>query len=108
MASLKLNSKVIATQTGADNPVFASSNFTGMIAPFAMSTAPSGWLTCDGSAVSRSTHSNLFSAIGTTWGTGDGSTTFNVPDLRGAFLRATGTHGTVNMPDGNDFAGPSV
>lgn len=60
---------------------------TGMIAPFAMSTAPTGWLECDGSAVSRTTYSDLFTALGTTHGVGDGSTTFNVPDLRGEFIR---------------------
>lgn len=56
----------------------------GMVFDFAGPTAniPSGYLACDGSAVSRSTYSALFSAIGTTWGAGDGSTTFNVPDLR--------------------------
>lgn len=59
----------------------------GAVQSFAMSAAPSGWLDCDGSAVSRTTYSNLFSAIGTTFGTGDGSTTFNVPDLRGEFIR---------------------
>ena len=60
---------------------------TGMIAPFAMSTAPTGWLECDGSAVSRATYANLFAALGTTHGVGDGSSTFNVPDLRGEFIR---------------------
>jgi microcystin-dependent protein len=59
----------------------------GMIAPFAMSTAPTGWLECDGSAVSRTTYADLFTALGTTHGSGDGSTTFNVPDLRGEFIR---------------------
>jgi microcystin-dependent protein len=47
------------------------------------STAPAGWLLCDGSAVSRTTYANLFAVIGTTFGAGDGSTTFNLPDLRG-------------------------
>jgi microcystin-dependent protein len=60
---------------------------TGMIAPFAMSTAPTGWLSCDGAAISRATYARLFAAIGTTWGVGDGSTTFNKPDFRGRFLR---------------------
>lgn len=60
---------------------------TGMIAPFAMSTAPTGWLECDGSAVSRTTYAVLFAALSTTHGVGDGSTTFNVPDLRGEFIR---------------------
>lgn len=45
--------------------------------------APAGWLLCDGSAISRDEYSRLYAAIGTTWGAGDGSTTFNIPDLRG-------------------------
>lgn len=56
---------------------------SGMIMEFGGSTSPSGWLTCDGSAVSRSTYAALFAAIGTAYGTGDGSTTFNLPDFRG-------------------------
>jgi len=55
----------------------------GAVIPYAGSTAPAGWLLCDGAAVSRTTYANLFNLIGTTYGTGDGSTTFNVPDLRG-------------------------
>lgn len=47
------------------------------------STAPTGWLICDGSAVSRTTYAALFAIIGTTYGAGNGSTTFNLPDLRG-------------------------
>lgn len=59
----------------------------GAIIPFAMGTAPSGWLVCNGAAVSRTTYSALFAAIGTTYGAGNGSTTFNLPDLRGEFIR---------------------
>ena len=59
----------------------------GMIAPFGMSSAPTGWLECDGSAISRTTYATLFTAVGTTHGVGDGSTTFNLPDLRGEFIR---------------------
>lgn len=55
----------------------------GSIQAYAGSTAPSGWLLCQGQAVSRTTYSNLFDIIGTTYGAGDGSTTFNLPDLRG-------------------------
>jgi microcystin-dependent protein len=51
--------------------------------PFAGSSAPSGWLLCDGSAVSRTTYAALFAVIGTIYGAGNGSTTFNLPDLRG-------------------------
>lgn len=56
---------------------------TGLVAPFAGSTAPAGWLLCDGAAVSRETYAALFAAIDTVYGTGDGTTTFNLPDLRG-------------------------
>ena len=59
----------------------------GMVAPFGMSSAPTGWLECDGSAISRTTYATLFTAVGTTHGVGDGSTTFNLPDLRGEFIR---------------------
>lgn len=56
---------------------------TGIVVPYGGSTAPTGWLMCYGQAVSRSTYANLFAVIGTTFGAGNGSTTFNVPDLRG-------------------------
>ncbi len=59
----------------------------GEVAFFAMSTAPAGWLKANGAAVSRTTYAALFAAIGTMFGSGDGSTTFNLPDLRGEFLR---------------------
>ncbi|MCW9039385.1 MAG: phage tail fiber protein [Rhodospirillales bacterium] len=55
----------------------------GSVIMFAGSTPPAGWLACDGAVVSRDTYADLFAAIGTAWGTGDGSTTFNLPDLRG-------------------------
>lgn len=55
----------------------------GAIQAFGGETAPEGWLICDGSAVSRETYLDLFKVIGTTYGSGDGSTTFNLPDLRG-------------------------
>ena len=62
----------------------------GAVMPFAMNSAPSGWLAADGTAVSRSTYATLFAAISTTHGAGDGSTTFNLPDLRGIFVRGSG------------------
>ena len=73
---------------GAGNtaPAIAGTDYlgvtSGLIFDYAGITAPSGYLLCDGSAVSRVTYADLFNAIGTTWGVGDGSTTFNVPDLR--------------------------
>lgn len=59
---------------------------TGTVSAFAGSTAPSGYLLCNGNAISRTTYATLFSAIGTTYGTGNGSTTFNLPDLRGRVI----------------------
>lgn len=75
----KLNSSVTLVPTGA-------------VMPFAMSSAPSGWLAANGAAVSRTTYAGLFAAIGTTYGTGDGSSTFNLPDLQGYFVRGAGTN----------------
>ena len=59
---------------------------SGALMPFAGTSAPTGFLLCDGSAVSRSTYATLFSAISTTYGSGDGSSTFNLPDLRGRVI----------------------
>jgi len=60
---------------------------SGSIMPFAGSTAPLGWMLCDGSQISRTTYAALFTAISSAWGNGDGSTTFHLPDFRGRFLR---------------------
>ena len=59
----------------------------GGVAHFAMSTAPTGWLKCNGALVSRTTYAALFAAIGTTFSAGDGVTTFGLPELRGEFIR---------------------
>lgn len=59
----------------------------GTVAPFKGGTVPTGWLLCDGLAVSRTTYAALYDLIGTSEGIGDGSTTFNLPDLRGYFIR---------------------
>ena len=90
----KLNSSVTLVPTGA-------------VMPFAMNSAPSGWLAANGTAVSRTTYAALFAAIGTTYGTGDGNSTFNLPDLRGYFVRGAGTNsdgiaaGTFGTKQGN-------
>ena len=60
---------------------------SGAVFYFAASTAPTGYLKADGTAISRTTYADLFAVVGTTYGSGDGSTTFNLPDLRGEFLR---------------------
>ena len=59
----------------------------GSVLPFPTSAVPSGWLQCNGANVSRSTYATLFAVLGTAYGSGDGSSTFAVPDLRGEFVR---------------------
>jgi len=79
----------------------------GAVMPFAMNSAPAGWLAADGTAVSRSTYATLFAAISATHGSGDGSTTFNLPDLRGIFVRGSGSQtisGTENITYTKTFA----
>lgn len=71
---------------------------SGVVLPFAGTTAPAGFLLCNGAAVSRSTYGNLFQAIGTVHGAGDGSTTFHLPDYRGRFLRGADA-GAARDPD---------
>ena len=66
----------------------------GIVQAFAGTTIPNGWLLCDGSAVSRTTYANLFAVISTTYGSGDGSTTFNLPDLVDKFVEGSATAGT--------------
>ena len=65
----------------------SKTDLIGEVAFFARTTPPSGWLKANGAAISRTTYAALFAAIGTTFGAGDGRTTFNLPDLRGEFLR---------------------
>lgn len=67
----------------------------GVVQAFAGPTTPQGWLLCDGSAVSRTDYADLFAVIGTTFGTGDGSTTFNLPNLVDKFVEGSSTAGTV-------------
>lgn len=74
----------------------------GSVFSFATSTVPTGYLECNGAAVSRSTYASLFSAISTTWGVGDGSSTFNLPDLRGQFVR--GWDNSAGVDSGRSFA----
>lgn len=108
---------------GGINPVDAgiaavssvtSDMFVGMIASFGMETPPDGWHICNGGEYSLANYPELYAVIGTTWGeltdgSGDtGDTHFRVPDLRGAFLRGTGTHSSSQMVDENNYSGPSV
>jgi len=108
-AQVGVSSGSVVTEAGTqtltnktlDAPSFSNAVFTGdgsaltgivatasgAISAFAFTSVPTGWLECDGSTVSRTTYSDLFTAIGDTFGAGDGSTTFAIPDLRGEFLR---------------------
>lgn len=70
---------------------------TGAVVPFGGSTVPAGFLLCNGQAVSRETYAGLFTVIGTTYGAGDGSTTFEVPDLRQRFPLGKSTSGTGSV-----------
>jgi microcystin-dependent protein len=83
----------------------ASSVPTATVLAFAASTVPAGYLLCDGTAVSRSTYATLFAAIGTAHGAGNGSTTFNVPDLRGRV--PVGVDGSAGRLASNDALGQS-
>jgi len=77
--------------------VWPDANNVGDIKMTACTTAPSKWLICDGSAVSRTVYADLFASIGTAYGEGDGTSTFNLPDLRGRF--AIGKESTTNLGD---------
>lgn len=68
----------------------------GVIEMFAGSTAPNGWLVCNGTTVSRKTYSDLFKVIGTTYGAGNSNDTFTLPDMRGRFAMGAGTGTGLN------------
>lgn len=71
----------------SDETYNPNNDMVGMVSAFAANSAPTGWLAANGSLVSRITYARLFSRIGTTFGAGDGSTTFALPDMRGEFVR---------------------
>lgn len=75
------------TADGISTPQLSAGNIVGQVCFFAMLTPPTGFLKCNGAAVSRTTYADLFAAIGTLYGPGNGTTTFNLPDARGEFLR---------------------
>ena len=86
-----------ATNDGDGNEIASTylPAVVGAVVAFAGSTSPDGWLLCDGSAVSRTTYAALFAVIGTTYGSGDGSTTFALPNLTNKFIQGSSTAGTV-------------
>jgi microcystin-dependent protein len=79
VSNTAISGTIIGTQLG--------SGITGQVSFFAFSSVPTGWIKANGAAISRTTYASLFAVISTTYGVGDGTTTFNVPDLRGEFLR---------------------
>ncbi|URK19427.1 tail fiber protein [Thalassospira sp. GO-4] len=81
-----INTLISGGGNGGGNTVIIGSEI-GTVSAFAMPTAPEGWLVCDGSAISRTDYADLFATIGTVWGAGDEISTFNLPDLRGEFVR---------------------
>lgn len=82
------NSVIVASDLGPVSDAATEAAPPGVISYTAASSAPTGWLKANGAAVSRTTYAKLFAAIGTDYGPGDGSTTFNVPDLRGYHIRS--------------------
>ena len=84
----------INAATGASAP-------TGAIIAFGASSAPSGWLLCNGAAVSRTTYSALFGVIGTNYGVGDGSTTFNVPSMANNLPMGAGSNVALGASAGS-------
>lgn len=103
--SLANNDRVVVARQGAQLVVLAlfgrvDTNPVGTILEYAGASAPTGYLLCDGSAVSRTAYAALYTLIGTTYGAGDGSTTFNLPDRRGrvgvGVGTATGAAGATN------------
>jgi microcystin-dependent protein len=79
-----------------DSPVL-----TGMLMMWSTGVAPTGWILCDGSAINRTTYADLFAVIGTSFGSGDGSTTFNVPDYRNKMPIGAGSTYSVGSTGGS-------
>lgn len=93
-ATTAVNAQTANNATNSDtldgshkDDIIAAASPAGSVTAFAGSIVPTGWLKCNGAAVSRTTYAALFGAIGVTYGNGDGISTFNLPDLRGEFIR---------------------
>jgi microcystin-dependent protein len=112
-ANLQAATKKYVDDEVAGIPAATDLTPAGTVIYTARSTAPTGYLKANGAAVSRTTYATLFSAIGTTYGGGDGSTTFNLPDLRGEFVRGlddgrgVDTSRTLGSSQGDATAMPS-
>lgn len=88
LTSPKINEDVALTATATQ---LNNISISGLIQMYGGSSAPTGWLLCNGAAISRTTYSALFAVISTTYGVGDNFTTFNLPDFRGVFPKGAGT-----------------
>lgn len=88
-----LQAKLLANRT---NFLRTHLYIPGEIKSFAFSAVPTGYLVCNGQAVSRTTYADLFAAVGVVFGPGNGTTTFNIPDLRGQFLRGWSNLGPID------------
>lgn len=99
-------SEALSGATGAWlllNPTPPATELPGFIKSFGGVNVPNGYLSCDGTAVSRTTYAQLFTAVGTAWGIGNGTTTFNVPDLRDDFVRGASPTLTVGTKQTDDI-----
>jgi microcystin-dependent protein len=90
------SSTKVPTTAWVQTAISVSAALTGSIHHYAGNTVPSGYLLCDGALVSRTTYSNLFSAIGTIYGVGDGSTTFGLPNLVSKYIQGSSTSANVS------------
>ncbi len=98
MSSGAATAGTVATANGSGGVTYSATGVpTGTILDFGGTSAPTGYLGCDGAAVSRTTYATLFAAIGTTWGVGDGSTTFNVPNFQRRVAVGSGGSGTGTL-----------
>lgn len=109
-----LNNKADLDLHNLNNEGKKSVTLAGMVMAFAGTSAPAGWLKCDGSAISRTTYAALFNVIGTTYGAGDGSTTFNLPTQSvlplgtSANVSVFGTGKALGINDGTSTGGMST
>lgn len=99
----EVNANFEAAEDEINDNLRPGAHEAGDLKASARSSAPSGWLLCEGQAVSRATYASLFTAIGTSYGAGDGSTSFNVPDLRGRV--PMGPDGAAGRISSNDSLG---
>ena len=89
-----VNGSITTTMNTLNNSI-ARNVPIGVVQAYSGNTVPTGWLLCDGSAINRTTYADLFDIIGITYGSGDGSTTFNLPNLIDKFIQGSNTAGTI-------------